>query len=299
MATAAPLRPRPTCAFFSLAAAASLFWVLELRTLPSRNDLKSPSVKTSKDSGAGSGLASAASASRTRLTAADFKSILWQAAVFTPDEEVSPGKLIGPILAELSRKFDGEPVVLPPVDAMPRDIPRIILQSKRGDWRLEIASARTSLTWQRPLLQDDPAPDFASESKSVLLFCASLMRARVGRVGMVQSRIAPHETPGIFLARHFCQERWWAKPLNRPASFELHAHKAFDLPGSTIVNSWVRAKSASSPSGPVVLVEQDINTLLESIADRAMSQEEIGEFLGATAREFDNILQVYFPQSED
>jgi hypothetical protein len=117
------------------------------------------------------------------------------------------------------------------------------------------------------------------------------------RVAVVVTRYAPHESPGLSLARHFCQDRWHKAPLNRPESFELHAHKSYDLKGFT-VNSWFRAKSGvmteKTVTTKVVLAEQDVNTVPR---DTAMTDDEVSAFFAICPPELDHILQLYFPEN--
>src|SRR6185503_12217714 len=98
------------------------------------------------------------------------------------------------------------------------------------------------------------------------------------------------EDPGLFLAKHFCQDRWHTAPLNRPASFELHSHKSYEFKGF-VVNSWFRAKTGQmtelGSSSKVVLAEQDLNTLPR---EGAMSDDEISAFFATCPGELDHVL---------
>ena len=87
-------------------------------------------------------------------------------------------------------------------------------------------------------------------------------------------------------------------PLNRPENFELHAHKRYALYGEEVVNSWVRNKSAykASDEKPVILVEQDLNTLGEQVLAREYTDEEMGLFFDAASSELDHILSIYYPE---
>ncbi len=115
------------------------------------------------------------------------------------------------------------------------------------------------------------------------------------------TRFSPHETPGLFLARHFCQNRWDKAPLNRPENFELHAHKRFTLANGFTVNSWARSKtgrvSGDGDEKLVVLFEQDLNTIGEEAPERDFSEAEVKKFFGASATELDSILRLYYPSA--
>jgi len=123
--------------------------------------------------------------------------------------------------------------------------------------------------------------------------------ARVGRMAAVVARIADHDSPGLFLARYFCQPRWETAPLNRPDGFELHAHKRFEMQQFP-VNSWVRNKVGQivQSRARVVVVEQDINTLQEETASRDYRRDDIAEFFASAAAELDTILRLYYPEEK-
>lgn len=128
----------------------------------------------------------------------------------------------------------------------------------------------------------------------------SLHQRRIGRLAGLATRFARHPHPGLFLARHFCDKRWEQAPLNRPESFELHAHKSFDLGVRPFVaNSWVRSKTASmtetEPASPIVLIEQDINTRSQDVATHAFSRTDVAGFFADVGRELDVMLDIYYP----
>ena len=66
------------------------------------------------------------------LAAKDFHVASCQATLFTPEEAVSAVKLIKGLLPSWVSRFDQEPMVLPFGGEVPREIPRLILQSKDG-----------------------------------------------------------------------------------------------------------------------------------------------------------------------
>lgn len=202
-------------------------------------------------------------------------------------------------------RFDASPTVLPIPEDAPPEIPRITLQSANHEWECQVSPARADIIWRR--LRDDAAPhslrDLFALAGDVLLSYMSSQGARVGRAAGIVTRLAEHETPGLFLARHFCKERWDKAPLNRPENFELHAHKTFELAREFRVNSWARSKTAMMATGsvhkPVVLFEQDLNTLAaESPGEPMLQAEAITRFFQAVATEVDVILKLYFPADE-
>jgi hypothetical protein len=240
-----------------------------------------------------------------KLSAKDFAVAQVQATIFTPDEEVSAAKLAKGLLPKWAQRFDGEPFVLPsPLGGIPRELPKVVLHNKAGDWRCEIASERASVFW-RALGSGETGVSLASfykEAVRLLREYKEFLSARVGRMAAVTTRFADHPNPGLFLTHHFCQERWFKAPLNRPENLELHAHKKFLLGGRYTVNSWVRNKTGVLTLGEkqvsIVFVEQDINTLAEEATARDFTHEDVAGFFAAAAGEFDVILGLYYPDGE-
>jgi hypothetical protein len=239
------------------------------------------------------------------LHAAAFRLASAQATIFTPDASISTAQLVRDLLPKwLNEPFDGEPLILPqpPVDALPRDIPRVVLQSSKGEMRCELAAARVNMYWTRTSA-NTPDPDlgaFFARTTGLFSDYLRVLPTRVGRLAAVINRFAQHESPGAFLAEQFCKPELRRAPFNRPESFELHAHKKFALSGRFEVNSWVRNKTGASHfdelSSAIVLVEQDLNTLAESAAAEAFTEQDISEYFALCARNFDNILALYYPE---
>ena len=144
--------------------------------------------------------------------------------------------------------------------------------------------------------------DFLRKASEFLLGYKEFTCTRVGRLAALASRSAVHENPGLFLARHFCKGRWDAAPLNRPQGFELNAHKVFLMGDKFEVNSWARSKtgtlSSEGTETPVVVFEQDINTLAPDAETRSFENAEIATFFAGAERELDHILSLYYPSEE-
>jgi len=238
----------------------------------------------------------------TSPTFSNFKLVSCQATLFTPDEEVSATRLMRDIFPNWSNRFDGEPTVFPAMEGLPKEVPRVIFQSKSNEWRCEIASARINLFWKKVSLDSsEPAlHSFYKDASDLLLQYIKLNNPRIGRIAAVLNWVSPHESPGLFLANHFCSERWHKSPFNRLGNFELHAHKRFSLGGKFNVNSWVRNKTGYISFGEdrksVVLVEQDLNTLAEESSSTNFSGIQFNEFFLLAAEEFTTILKLYYPE---
>jgi hypothetical protein len=239
------------------------------------------------------------------LVSTEFVVLHAQFSVFTPEAVVSSTRLLSSWFPRWAQFFDGEPVVFPGVEGAPREIPRAIFTSRDAVWRCEIAPYGINVHWHRQqalALQSAEVLPPVGRALEVLLDYQHLLAARVGRLALVVTRVAQRPQPAILLSRHFCKERWLEVPLNRPENFELHAHKAFSLRGQFTVNSWVRNKSAfiGTPGAPepVVVVEQDINTLAEVLDTTAFTEVQIQSFFDLARTESDLILDLYFPAEE-
>ncbi len=233
------------------------------------------------------------------VTAQDFAIAQMQATVFTPDEEVSGAKLMKGLLSRWQSRFDAEPFLLPVTTGVPREVPRVVMRTEAGDWRCEISSERMNLFWHKARPDSQVPETFANDAVKLLNEYIEFLRARVGRMAAVVTRYAQHPKPALFLARHFCQERWDTAPLNRPENFELHAHKTFVMADRFKVNSWVRNKTGSvgteGKQVPVVVVEQDLNTLFEDAQTNSFSPADVGQFFTAAQQEFETIMDLYYP----
>jgi len=238
------------------------------------------------------------------VTAKSFELALCQASIFTPDEEFSSARLARDFLPALIERFDADPTILPVQDLpFPREIPKVIIRSKSGMWRCEFASARVNLFWQKP--EEEPnqitLPDFFQYAAKLLCDYVEDIGPRVGRLAGLIRRYAYHANPAMFLSRHYCKDRWYRTPLNRPENFELHAHKKFKLGGQFDVNSWAKNKtsktSSAKESKPIVLFEQDINTLSEEVSNKSFTTEQITVFYKLIPSEFDTILDLYYPEN--
>lgn len=229
--------------------------------------------------------------------AGDFSVASCQATLFTPDYELSPARFVTRFLAEWAARFDAEPTVIPLPDEVPKEIPKIILESKDRQWRCEVASARVNLFWRRQAVGVQIGlPEFYQTALPLLLQYRDFSSCPIRRLAAVVNRFVVDDEPARYLARHFCQERWLAAPFNRPENFELHSHKRFQLIEGITANSWVRNKTGRlrDTNSPIVLVEQDLNTLAEE-TDRNFGETEIRRFFERASTEFDTILSLYFP----
>jgi hypothetical protein len=226
-----------------------------------------------------------------------------QTAIFTPDlAAFASGRAVGAILPRFRERFDGEMQALPIPAEMP-DVPRVVLLSSDGRWRLQMGPARIDCFWNRK-------PPVASESLAVIVDeCIPVLdqyvrelSVGVARCALVLGRAIHVENPPETLIRRFCNEASRREPFNRSGTFEIHNHKVY-MPEQGInyeINSWVRCKSATMPpdNRPVIVVEQDLNSLAQEMLTRRFTADEIRVFFETASREADDILRKYFPEQE-
>jgi hypothetical protein len=232
-------------------------------------------------------------------TTADFEIISIQATVFTPSLTFAASKLMTSALEKWGELFDSPPISLPLPSEAPSEIPRVILQSSTMHKKLELAPKRANLFWLRQSETDTIIlEDYLRFAVDVLHDYVNIVSGKVGRIAAVLNRSLINPNPGLFLAQHFCKEKWLSAPFNRPESFEIHSHKKYSLADRFNVNSWVRCKTGflvKPDRKSIILVEQDINTILEEMETREFSDEEIRDFFRLVKVEFDSILSLYFP----
>ncbi|MGI8426718.1 MAG: hypothetical protein ACR2M4_09030 [Actinomycetota bacterium] len=227
--------------------------------------------------------------------ASDFKIATVQAVIFTDATNFSVVRVLQHFHPSVASIFNVEPVVLPS-GGLPPEIPRVLLASEGGQWQAQVGPLRCDLIWRSPDTQNSAQiAAVLSQAAGWLFKYLEMTGSTAGRAAVVLTRFVECKLPGLMLAHHFCQERWYEQPLNRPQSFELHAHKSYQL-GQTEVNSWFRAKSGEfetvEQKAPIVLAEQDLNTLPR---DGELPHHEAATFFVACPEELDHILSLYFP----
>jgi len=234
------------------------------------------------------------------VTFKQFDNVEMQVVLFTPGLQFSAARLLRSDDSRLL-KFDGEPMVFPNADDLPPDVPRMILTSVDGAFRLQASPKRVDV-FVNKIQAAGPrtAESVLADVGPILEAYVQATNAVVNRIAVVRKSLARMDQPAKAMATHFCKDRWISGPLNRPESFEIHAHKVYTLYGSLEVNSWIRCKTArinqeSNPPG--ILVEQDCNTLADKVRD--FSLPEISEFLAAVPGSFDETLSLYFPLVEE
>lgn len=229
----------------------------------------------------------------------------YQTATFYNNLQATATRLLPKLLGELGDQLDGDPVTLPLPPQAPPEVPRLILQSADQSLRMEVSLLRVDVRWQRTVTAGQPElPQFCGFATKAHGLFQEVVGARSGRLALVVQRYQLHQSPGMALSAHFCRPELVSNqphakgPLNRPENFELHAHKTYHL-GRFPINSWMRCKTGvlavAEVGQPIILVEQDLNTVAEGLEKQSYGVADLQEFYGLTVPELDAIARLYFP----
>ncbi len=219
--------------------------------------------------------------------------------IFTPDvTEFAAPKLLSRVLPVYAKKFDGAIQAIPLPSDAPLEIPRVVLGSKNEEWTLTANPARTDCLWSRKT-NEESSVDPAQECVNILVDYVKGGEVRVGRLALVLTRVHEVANAAQLLIQRFCNTGAQQAPFNRSSNFEIHNHKVYQFPGTTLsVNSWVRCKSitAEALNTGFVVVEQDLNTLTEQANESTFDAEMTRNFFVTAMNEADSILELYFPK---
>jgi hypothetical protein len=233
------------------------------------------------------------------LRATDFYIANFQSIIFTPNiSAFSAPKTLAVILGKYSHKYDGSVQSLPLPEDIPPEVPRVVLQSKDGTYRLDASPARISSYWIRADEKQAEPEDMVSSCVEVLQYSAEGMETQVSRLAMVLTRVCKAENPAQLLVERFCKPELQTALFGHSESLEIHNHKRIQLKDFPI-NSWIRCKTGGLlvDNIPVqaIVVEQDLNTLAEEVEQRKFNSEEIKSYFQIALAEAEAVLQLYFP----
>lgn len=244
----------------------------------------------------------------SNIDASAFSTDHIQTVIFTPEHnQFSQPRLLSAILANYVNIFDEDVLALPPIptsEQLAPELPRLLLKSKDERWELRGSPARLDIIWRRQDAEDDAQP-VLEKATEILVRLTDELKIAVGRVALIINRGAPMENPDRFIVEHFVND--WAKkgPINRSDAFEIHNLKRYTLAGPNIqINSWMRCKTLygavedSQEQGtiPVLIVEQDLNTLTEEQSTKRISTQQVATFFQVAFEEMSSILSQYFPE---
>jgi hypothetical protein len=230
----------------------------------------------------------------------DFRPLSHQVVIFTQETQIQVQRVIKWLPPNWITRLS-EPTVLGAMN-LPPEVPRISWKNDRKPWSASVAPTAFTVMWRNLLkMRDDKlsAESFLNKTLPILMSYKKSFRLNVNRIACLSSRFARVKSPAKELAEHFCKPEWLKSPFNRPENFEIHSHKQFNLPGSEMINSWMRVKTAKlveelPTEELVIVVEQDFNTP-ENTPERNMKDSDIGKFFKAAPQEMDIVFDLYFP----
>ena len=239
-----------------------------------------------------------------RVTHADFGVSMVRALVFIPAMQAPISQIIRKLPERWFERFTEDPLTIPLPEGAPQEIPRLHLRDTNDEKRFRLSMQRFDFELVSQNLEEDRINlyTFYTEAIDYIKEFIELFNLKIIRLAINMHRFVKHNDPGLYLAQHFCREEWWFEaPMNRPKHYEINTHKMFNIYDDLFVNSWVRNKAGRilSTDEPIVLVEQDINTLKEDVDIRKFEFEDVEKFLKNVPIELDYILKLYYPELKE
>jgi len=233
------------------------------------------------------------------LKATEFVSVQAQASIFTPGLNLHTSRVLKRLLDRYAEVFDGDPITVPVPEGFP-DAPRLVLQNRDGNLRLQVAPSRLDVMQSADDLDATrPLPDFLRWCVDLFDAYLDVTRGRVGRLASVVHRRANPAEPAREIAAHFCRTDLLEEghPFDRPSDFEIHAAKRFCFFDELEINSWLRCKTAMllGSKQPIIVVEQDFNTLTEKLETAEFNSDQRREFFNRVPAGFQEVMNLYFP----
>jgi len=222
---------------------------------------------------------------------------------FFADSAYKQNVLLATLIEKGRNVFDGPIQSLPLPGDVPNEIPRIVLANGSGTFRLQSTPDRIIIerTHDGLATSDQIAPDLALIS-DIFPVAREIVAGRISRVAYNRLRTFVSPDGAMALVRFFCLPEMSSRgadtpgPLSRCENFEIHAHKTYAIRPDLTINSWLRCKTGiANPEGPVISVEQDLNTLAEESVARSFGPEDAVSLLREMSNETDAIFSLYFP----
>jgi hypothetical protein len=234
------------------------------------------------------------------IKAEDFHPFAVQLAVFTTDPlAFSTPKSLAVILGKFSHIYDGEVKTFPIPDNAPPEIPRVILQSKDQSQRLDISPARLSFYSVKTEEKAANPPYIISESTEILEQYLPDIGMRVNRLGLIFARMHQLNSPAKLITERFCKPELQNTIFGNTASFDFRNHqiiKIHDLDVNLVTSIKSGLIQINGVQKQGVLIEQDINTTTEEMAQRSFEIEEIRSYFDSAVKEAEANLKIYFPE---
>jgi hypothetical protein len=225
-----------------------------------------------------------------------------QTAIFASDHSAFVGsRIVAAVMRQFAERFDGEMQALPMPPDVPPNVPRVILQSNDGAWRLIASPARIDCYWTNLREEALNLPQAVAQCADVLMSCIETRPVAAERLALIVQRMRPTEDPAKSLIQRFCNEDSQSEPFNRSANFEIHNHKEYQPSALTYkINSWVRCQCTTidPQSSRAILVTQDLNTVVAQADPLCFDTSAIRSFFSVAGEEADAIIGKYFPERE-
>jgi len=128
-----------------------------------------------------------------------------QAVVFMAEgSQFSQPNLLATILGRYAGRFDGPVQALPLPDDAPPEIPRVILQSRDGVFKVQAGLTRVDSFWIATQQPTNQSPGLSCVEVLEHYIRASQLPLRVGRLALVITRVAELSNPAQSLIDRFC-----------------------------------------------------------------------------------------------
>jgi hypothetical protein len=237
------------------------------------------------------------------VRSSDFRLSTVQILAVTPNaDDFDASALLVTVLNGFRDRYNGPPQVIPLPPEVPAELPRVVLTSQDQAWTFTAGPKQMASSWKSLNSEIESLETIAAKCVEPIGKYINDQSTAVGRIGFVVARYCQAPEPAQQLVSRFCNDELkdpWSKnaPFRNSRDFQIHNLKQYKCSLNLTINSWVRCKAGTQVSGdtPVIVVEQDINTLSEEMDGRALSAQQVQGFLEMACQEMTSILNLYFP----
>lgn len=231
----------------------------------------------------------------------DFKVQKIQFALFPKNfNPIDKSKIASELKSKTGGIFDGPETILPlPIDA-PLEIPRIMLQSKNGEYVCNIAIPRIDLFQNVNASKkfEEVKDEFLDKVKKVASYFIQDQGITIGRMGFVVEFIADTEkSPAILLRDNLIKDGAYFKSIEKIRSVLLAFTENYTL-GDFELNKQIMFDSLkSTTSKEFLLLRYDNNTLAEKFNENNIKFESILQIIeksteDMTSEKLNNLLSI-------
>ncbi|MCK4781491.1 hypothetical protein KAS79_01005 [Candidatus Parcubacteria bacterium] len=213
---------------------------------------------------------------------------------FNPIDKV---KIANDLKVKTGVLFDGEPTILPlPIDA-PLEIPRIMLQSKDGIFRCDVAIPRIDFFQQVSEKQkfEEVKNIYLSKVKQIYSYFIEDQALFIGRIGFIVDFITDlDESSNTILQNQLLKKDCYFAESRKIKNISLVFTEKDNI-DTWEINRFIKIDSLRKISDPVddkrLVLRYDINTISEKINEYNLTVEDIKKILDKASGEmtYDNI----------